>query len=763
MTSVDLTRATISEYSYKIWSFVLTNATIEEIEENGLYYVNGKWYKDFLIYTDDGEPFIAKVLMSVIEDLTEEGHYTVTPRYILTKESSAEVAGRYGNAMGYSDMTFEARQQLARDIVEYIIAGGLIEAATAAGVDTNLLDELGVTTFMGEDNRIVTDRFYADVLYDVLQAKYPNPTNPYNYNAISRENGTFILVDWNNKVIAPSMAGLIFDGEVTLSGFSASLAYDSINALLATDNSDVQDITASPIVRLAWRSVSPTQGSVLLSGFTPENNTIAISSDGASMSATIIKSKAAKFEYDLNTGIFNLTSVYNDDNKRVGCIFKNSVYNTTLDSHGRDGGSDAKTIYYNIMDSIGWNGELKPYTPTGTPTGPTWTVGNYTAISDDPIIGTTVTQQYYQLGIPNPSKPVKPSDDDIKTITPPPIDIKNPDPVPPPVVEGLQTTQGLYKVYKLNNAHLLMLGNWLWDENGVNLGKIQQIWKNDPMESVIGLHQLYFNPTATNTQSIKMGNVDTEISQDGSGEKVYTVDDRYQNLEFGFVTLDRYFKDVRDYQTKLTIYLPFIGFRELDPVECIGASLTLHYYVDVITGDCNAVITLNRKRKDGRFVGDEKCLYMFNGNCASPLPLTSSDKTQLYRNIANIGKGVVGGAVSGLKSGPVGALAGAGKNLIGGAFDMATQHNISIEKSGNIGGNIGAMSYKTPYLIIEKPLPADAAERGRFIGKPCNVSVKVGNVKGYAEFISVHLDTMGSITKEEKDMIDSLLKSGVIL
>lgn len=358
---------------------------------------------------------------------------------------------------------------------------------------------------------------------------------------------------------------------------------------------------------------------------------------------------------------------------------------------------------------------------------------------------------------PTPRKPV------IKIITPeadPDIDEPEPedetDDNTLPDVKDVQAVYGLYHIHKLTLGNVKSLGMFLWQEDTITA--ITNMFKNNPMDAIISLHQLYVDPTTTNSGEIKLGYIPTGITTP-------IIEDRYQEITFNPLLVKRYFNDVRDYETKLSIYLPFIGIKELDITELLDRFIRVRYYVDVLTGDCLCTISKD-KQYGANYDPNQKeaVLYMFNGNCSVPLPLTGADKSRLYQNIMGTATGVVGGIAAGFATGgPIGAAIGGVAGLAGGAVKTATTHNYSIEKSGNVGGNFGAMAFKQPYFIYQRPLPADANNRGYYIGKPCNVTITVGNTKGYAEFSGIHVDTLRTATETEKHMIEQTLQSGVIL
>ena len=86
----------------------------------------------------------------------------------------------------------------------------------------------------------------------------------------------------------------------------------------------------------------------------------------------------------------------------------------------------------------------------------------------------------------------------------------------------------------------------------------------------------------------------------------------------------------------------------------------------------------------------------------------------------------------------------------------------NIEKSGSLSGTGGMLGIQTPYLILTRPRQAIPAGQNRFIGYPAFITEILGNISGYTEVDSIHLEGINA-TGEELSEIETILKSGVIL
>lgn len=305
---------------------------------------------------------------------------------------------------------------------------------------------------------------------------------------------------------------------------------------------------------------------------------------------------------------------------------------------------------------------------------------------------------------------------------------------PVPVIPPLGgTATALYTVYNPTKEQLNQLGAYLWSEDALSI--LQQLFQN-PLESVIGLHILYATPTTGESRKIKLGYLN-------SGVSAKEVTNQYINIDCGSIVVPEYFGDARDYSpyTQINVFLPFIGIRQLDTNEIMGGIMSIDYKIDILTGTCLCMINVSK-------LGYSQVLYTFEGNCAVQLPLTGADKSRLLT-------GVIGGAFAGgMIGGTGGAVVGAIKGAIGG---------IKIQKTGSIGSNAGAMGIKKPYIIITRQKPYDAYNYNEQYGYPANMTVKLSSCKGFTRVKDIHVENILVATQEEKDMIQTLLKQGVII
>ena len=336
---------------------------------------------------------------------------------------------------------------------------------------------------------------------------------------------------------------------------------------------------------------------------------------------------------------------------------------------------------------------------------------------------------------PNPGNDGQDKGDDDNT-TP---DEGTPTPTPiPPIVDIGGSASALYTVYNPSKNNLNALGAYLW--TSAILEQLVRIFTNNPMDAIISLHSIYCSPSLGANSNIKLGYLDA-----GGGTNCPTVNSQFVSIDCGYVDIPEYFGDCRDYSpyTNVTIFLPFIGFRTVKTEDIIAGRVNIKYNIDVLTGSCVAIVSVRKK-------GVSHTLYTFEGNCSMSLPLTGADHTRMIMGLSSAVLGGVTGGVAGAVMGGVNAMAS-------GSFQA------NIQRSGSFSGNAGAMSIKKPYIIVNRDYIYDAESYNTLYGFPANMSTRLGDCSGYNRVKSVHVDSISNATKEEKDEIESILRSGFIL
>lgn len=319
------------------------------------------------------------------------------------------------------------------------------------------------------------------------------------------------------------------------------------------------------------------------------------------------------------------------------------------------------------------------------------------------------------------------------------------DPIPDPEAPNIDAvTTGLLTVFKPSLSQVNALGDYLWS-NAFDVDSLKKLF-GDPMQAIIGLSIVPVNPPAAGSKSVKIGDVDTGISMP-------YISRQFVEKDLGSITIDPYIGSFMDYSpyTKISIYLPYIGFRDLAPEDVMGTTLSIKYIIDVITGGCNAVINVSGKG----------AIYQFNGSCIANVPLSAINYSGAIQNaVSAIGSGIT--TVAGIATGnaPVGIMGVAG--LASSAANTAVNTKPAIQRAGSMGGAAGLASVQFPYCIIERPRISAPENYNGFIGNTLNVTMTLSDCHGLTFVDQIHLDNV-ICTEDERNELYRLLKEGVIL
>ena len=324
----------------------------------------------------------------------------------------------------------------------------------------------------------------------------------------------------------------------------------------------------------------------------------------------------------------------------------------------------------------------------------------------------------------------------------------NPDAVDGAEIPDLPTISaadlGFITMYNPDAAQLKSLSDFMWS-GAFDLVTYKKLF-SDPMQSIIGLAIVPVQPSVAGSKSVKFGTIDSGITMN-------YLSTNYVQMDCGYVDVDKYvgcFMD-NDPYTKISIYLPFIGIRQLSADDCIGRSLHVVYNIDVLTGACACFIEVSGKG----------VLYSYNGSCITNVPLTAVNFSGAIQNaVSAIGSAI--GIAAGMATGaaPITAMSIAG--LATSAANTALNSKPTVQRSGNLGGSAGIMSIMTPYVIIERPRMSVPNKIEQFVGQTSNITMYLGDCKGFTMCDYVHLDGLNA-TSEEIVEIESMLKAGVIL
>lgn len=306
-----------------------------------------------------------------------------------------------------------------------------------------------------------------------------------------------------------------------------------------------------------------------------------------------------------------------------------------------------------------------------------------------------------------------------------------------PGLPGLSfCNSGLGTLYTPEISELREFRSWLYDPDVIET--IARMW-DSPMDLIVSLGIIPVTPAHTSAKrTVYIGGTRT-------GVDMTEVTNPYQELDCGTINIKEFYGSAVDYiGTRLSIYLPFIGFRELKTDEVMDGSVNVKYHIDIQNGSLMCYVTCVREKLNA-------VLYQFESNCYIQLPLMARDFSVLYQKIV---KGAADTVMGGNPMSAVSGVASTAMNV------MSSKPNV--QKSGAIGATGGLMGIRKPYLILERPISAYPPNFKAYNGYPCNIELILGSLSGYTEVDTV-LASQLTCTKEEQDAIISRLKEGVII
>lgn len=331
----------------------------------------------------------------------------------------------------------------------------------------------------------------------------------------------------------------------------------------------------------------------------------------------------------------------------------------------------------------------------------------------------------------------------------------------PPLPAVSVADAGMCTIYKPSLANLQALNAYLWEDTssgGINEKAFKENMKANIMECFMGLSLIPCIVPATNTKTLKIGNITTPYDYP-------VVDSQFVDVDMGTLTIKTgtggTYLDYAPY-TKAQIFLPFIGFNNIDIDDIMNKTLTLRYRFDVISGSCMAFL------KCGSSV-----LYQFAGNCQLTIPLTGGDYRQIISaGISSVLHGVqtaagVATTVAGVATGnPLMIGAGAASALNGSAGLASDTMNSKVNptRSGVVSGNAGIMSYHYAYIVLTRPDVIKPKKQYKLMGYPSYIFKTCAELtgKGFTSFSELKMDSV-TLTQSEKEELAGILKGGVYL
>lgn len=291
----------------------------------------------------------------------------------------------------------------------------------------------------------------------------------------------------------------------------------------------------------------------------------------------------------------------------------------------------------------------------------------------------------------------------------------------------------LYRVYECTLTDINRLANILWSQEYL---KNVLLVNTNPIENILSLKMTCIGLATTTIGNITLGNVRTDITAG-----VVTENDVQNIGTFKFESKYNSFLDCTPFTT-YEIYLPFVGFREVNSNDVLNEVIQINMYVDALTLMCKYQLI---RLSDNLIVGE----YEFY--IAVDLPISASNMIE-----AKMQK--VGNLMESVLSIPELDFSGIATGLFSA---ITTQAHTTT--NGTASANTSLMTSRQVFLKVTRPMWQEINLFNHTVGRMCNQTYQLGILSGFTKCYPNN-DLSGiPCTDNERDMLENLLTQGIYL
>ena len=362
--------------------------------------------------------------------------------------------------------------------------------------------------------------------------------------------------------------------------------------------------------------------------------------------------------------------------------------------------------------------------------------------------------------------------------------------------------------YALTAEQLQTFGQMLWtswNDSQTVVDAINNFWiawniedftgsfdVSSVMDFIVSLRVFPFNPVVSGLSNFVL----TDKLNIGRGTFPFLFPSQVGNIvkllstviyvDCGTVTIPRRFGDFKDYNNmNITCFCPYCGTVELNAGDVIGRTLHARYAVDMQTGDCLCMITME-------YNGSE--LYnvaSIAGNMGANIPVSATNSGLIMaRRISDEANGI--GLFGGMftenfsmgarqfanpyrQQSAIGAIAGAASTAMGNVFkdiqqagqfatDMLSRGAISCPIMQGGDGFTSFAQADTPFIQMRYGIYAEPANFSHSVGRISTSSGTIGSYKGSGFITCENVDTTKlTCHNDEKAAIAAALETGVFV
>ena len=294
------------------------------------------------------------------------------------------------------------------------------------------------------------------------------------------------------------------------------------------------------------------------------------------------------------------------------------------------------------------------------------------------------------------------------------------------------------RTYVIDKGRLQQLGRKLWDYSFYDF--IQNL-NASPIENIVSIKMYPFVIPGGEEVQIVLGNV-------GMGVKGKPVDIDYNCkhvINPSGTTIAKKYPQKYNYLnsnvfTKLSIFLPYIGFKELDASVFLDHELKVEYIVDILTGSCVAMC-----------YADDVPIVQYNGLMGLDIPISATNRAQVEAGIVQS----VGHSAFAIAQKDLGGAANAALNIL--------SHSYHTETQGTASPSCNSFITHDVFYILEAPEVQFPSGYAHAHGLPLFLTKSLNKVHGFTVCDNVDTSGIQGATLEEKEMIKQALEEGVYL
>lgn len=298
-------------------------------------------------------------------------------------------------------------------------------------------------------------------------------------------------------------------------------------------------------------------------------------------------------------------------------------------------------------------------------------------------------------------------------------------------------------LYACTAAQVNAFFNWLWNDidwEKIVINSVTGLYGN-LADCIIGLDYVPFPISelfTTATSKIVLGRYGTEISANSIGEGKVT----YYKLDD--LKIDPFRNDFFAYNgyTEIKLYLPCVGFVDLDANLVVGRTISIEFSYDVYTGHGSYALFSN-----GILFATYDCDYALH----LPFAVSTMDSI-VQKGVESVAQGVA-------------SIPNGGATMIASAIDLFTQSpSTPLKIGGSVNPTTAYMTGFAPRWFAKYPTPCPPSNFASRVGYLSMQKHTLSNLTGFTKCYNPRISfDKFTPTKEEESEIYTLLENGVVL